>query len=135
MAAGTIITVLSNIPWGAVVENAPKVADGAARLWSTVTRRNKSDPLQNSPVDAPARRAMSESELLAARLQTVEESVRDLNDQMQASTALIKDLAEQNTSLIQRIELLRSRLLRWGVAAGCAGALLLGSNLYLLVLR
>ena len=37
MSTGVILTVLSNIPWGQLVENAPKLADGAAKLWSTVT--------------------------------------------------------------------------------------------------
>ena len=39
MAVGTLITVLSNIPWGQVVENAPKVAEGAVKLWNSVTHR------------------------------------------------------------------------------------------------
>ena len=41
MSTGAIITVLANIPWGQVIDNAPKVADGAARLWGAVTGSRK----------------------------------------------------------------------------------------------
>lgn len=135
MAAGTIFTVLTNIPWGVVVENAPKVADGAAKLWNTVTRWKKSDPVQNGQIDAPTLKPMSETESVSTRLHTVEESVRHLNEQMHASTALIKDLADQNTLLVQRIELHRLRQVRLTAIAGCIGAMLLGWNLYLLFQR
>ena len=135
MAAGTILTVLSNIPWGTVVENAPKVADGAAKLWNTVTRWNKSDPAQNGKIAVTSDKPLSENELLAGRLHTVEESVRHLNEQMQASSAIVKDLAEQNTLLIQRIELNRIRLVRVVAGAASTCVVLLGMNLYLLFTR
>ena len=135
MAAGTILTVLSNIPWGTVVENAPKVADGAAKLWSTVTRWNKSDAAQNDKIAATSDKLPSETELLASRMHTVEESIRHLNEQMQASSALIKDLAEQNTLLIQRIELNRLRLVRVMAGAASTGIVLLGMNFYLFFTR
>ena len=135
MAAGTIITVLTNIPWGTVVESAPKIADGASKLWNTVTRWNKSDPVQNGQIDAPQQRGMTEVESLSARLQTLEESIRHLNDQMQASSTLIKDLAEQNTLLVQRIELNRQRLTRFAVFAGGMISALLGLEFYLLLTR
>ncbi len=51
MSTGAILTVLSNIPWGQVVENAPKVAEGAAKLWNSVTNFRKSaSPNQISSV-------------------------------------------------------------------------------------
>lgn len=135
MAAGTIFTVLSNVPWGTVLENAPKVADGAVKLWNAVARWRKSDPVQNGQIDVPAPQARSDTEALAARLQTVEESVRHLNEQMQATSELLKALAEQNSLLVQRVELNRRRLQRVALIGGVAGAVLLGLNLYLLALR
>lgn len=134
MAAGTILTVLTNIPWGTVVETAPKIADGAAKLWNAVTGWNRSDPVQNGQI-ADLQKPMSEVELLSTRLHAMEESVRHLNDQMQVSSALIKDLAEQNTILIQRIELNRTRLLGLAIVAGCTSLALLGVVLYLLLAR
>lgn len=132
MAAGTIVTVLANIPWGTVVENAPKIADSATKLWDTVARWTKSEPEQNTQIDASPKKPISETQLLSARLQTLEESVRNLNEQMQASSGLIKELAEQNTLLVQRVELNRVRLVRLVAVAGSTGALLLAFNIYLL---
>ena len=135
MAAGTILTVLANIPWGTVVENAPKVANGAAKLWSAVTRSNKADPLQEEQIAAVEQAAMSDTQRLSARLQSAEKRVSDLHEQMEACSALIKDLAEQNTLLIQRVELNRRRMVRLVIATAMVGATLAGLNVYLLVLR
>ena len=133
MSTGAILTVLSHIPWGQVVENAPKVADGAARLWSTVTgSRTKASPADETSASAgtPSR---SESEALRMRVETLEETVRDLSEQMQASSALIKALADQNTQLVQRIELNRARLVRLGWVAGSAGVALFGAVAFLAI--
>jgi hypothetical protein len=133
MAVGTIITVLSNIPWGQVVENAPKVAEGAVKLWNSVTNRNKQDTIQDSQAAAAAENAHSETDRMKARLLALEDSIASLQDQMQASSALIKDLAEQNTQLVQRIELNRIRLVRYSVATALQGAALLAAVVYLLL--
>jgi hypothetical protein len=133
MAAGTIITVLANIPWGQVVENAPKVADGAMKLWKTVTSRRKQDPVQGEHAVAAADADLPEAERLKVRLGRLEEQVKSLQEQMQASTELIKALAEQNTQLVQRIELNRARLVRFAVVAGLAGAVLLVAVIYALI--
>ncbi len=129
MAAGTIITVLSNIPWGQVVENAPKVADGALKLWKEVTSRKKPDSGQPA---ATADAAPSEADLLKARLLSLDDNVKRLQDQMQASSELIKALAEQNTQLVQRIELNRVRLVRYAVATALCGSALLAALIYVL---
>jgi hypothetical protein len=131
MAVGTLITVLSNIPWGQVVENAPKVAEGAVKLWNSVTNRKKQDAIQDK--QAAAEDAPSEAERMKARLLALEDSISSLQDQMQASSALIKDLAEQNTQLVQRIELNRVRLVRYSVATALQGAVLLAAVVYLLL--
>lgn len=105
------MTVLKLVPWGDVIKNAPVIADGAKKLWDTVGRK----PEPAAPVPAP----MPSAELLAdpasalpalqARLAETEAAVSLLHEQMQASTELIKALAEQNTELVQRVELNRSR--------------------------
>lgn len=132
MAVGTLITVLSNIPWGQVIENAPKVADGAVKLWNSVTNRNKPDAIHRSQAAAAAGEAPSEADRLKARLLALEDGVTSLQEQMQASSALIKALAEQNTQLVQRIELNRIRLVRYSVATALQGAVLLAAVAYLL---
>jgi predicted nucleic acid-binding Zn-ribbon protein len=125
MSTGAILTVLSHIPWGQVVENAPKVADGAARLWSTVTgSRAKASTADETSAAAGARSA-TDTEALRARVEALEETVRNLSEQMQVSSELIKALADQNTQLVQGIELNRVRLVRlaWATASACAALL------------
>ena len=125
MAAGTIISILSNIPWGQVVENAPKVADGAARLWNAVTRKKPGQsPDANTKTGADV--AQSETEILMKRLVAMEE-------QMCASAELIKALAEQNTQLVRKAELNSVRLLRLATATAIGAVTLVGAIAYLLL--
>lgn len=132
MAVGTILTVLSKIPWGQVVENAPKIADGAAKLWNTVAHRRKQDPRHSEQSTAAPDEHPSESDVLKARVLTLEDGVKCLYDQMQASSELIKALAEQNAQLVQRVELIRTRLADYVIASAFCGAFLLAVVIYLL---
>lgn len=132
MAAGAIISVLSNIPWGQVVENAPKVADGAARLWKAVTRK-KSDQSPEANANAGAEAAQSETEILKRRLAAMEEHILHLEEQMGASAELIRALAEQNTQLVKKIELNSVRLLRLATATAIGAAALVGLVAYVLL--
>jgi hypothetical protein len=102
MAIGWL-TVLKSVPWEEVISNAPRVAEGAKKLWKTVSRKPP------SPGTAPS---------LESQLAQLQASVNDLHDQMQASSELIKTLAEQNAGLIRRIELNRVRLLWLSSALG-----------------
>jgi len=65
---------------------------------------------------------------MQARLAEAEASIAQLNEQMQASSALIKALAEQNAELIQRIEINRVRTL-WVVALLLVIGAIAGLNL------
>ncbi|HEX2541389.1 MAG TPA: hypothetical protein VHM00_09940 [Caldimonas sp.] len=131
MSARTLLKVLSHIPWGQAVENAPKVADGAARLWSTVTGlRTKTPPADEAPAPAGTSEP-TETDVLRARVETLGQRVENLSEQMQASSELIKALANQNTQLVQRVELNRVRLVRLGAAATAAAIALLGAVAFL----
>ena len=105
----TWLTVLRNVPWTDVISNAPKVAEGAKKLWKTVVKK-------------PPSPALSGSVALEARVITLEAAVSELHGQMLASSELIKTLAEQNAQLIRRIETLRVRVL-WVGATTAAVAL------------
>lgn len=132
MSPGVLFTVLSNIPWGQVIENAPKVADGATRLWNSVGARRKKPAAGDAAVDSAAVPPLP-AEALQAKVNALEAEVRQLSEQMQTSSELIKALADQNTLLVQRIELHRRRLRQLvvgGVAAACA---LVGTIAYLLL--
>jgi hypothetical protein len=129
MSAGAIFSVLSNIPWAQVVENAPKVAEAAGKLWTRVARRNaESAGGTGSDLTSGA----SESQVLRARLASLEAVVTALQDEMRASSQLIKDLAEQNTVLIQRIELARVKLVRLAAATALGFAVVLALVAFLL---
>jgi len=132
MAAGTIITVLSNIPWGQVVENAPKVAEGAARLWKAVTRK-KPDQSPDANAKAVVDAAQSDTEVMKRRFVAMEEHILHLEEQMGASVDLIKALAEQNTQLVRKIELNSVRLLRLATATAIGTVALVGTIVYLLL--
>lgn len=113
------LTVLQAVPWSDVIRNAPKVADGAKKLWSTVAGQ----PAQ-APVDAgtPARsRDDTSPEVLQGRIDALDATVADLHGQLLASAELIRELAEQNTQMVRRVELNRVRAVRltW-VLAGVA---------------
>jgi len=118
MAIGWL-TVLKLVPWGEVIKNAPAVADGAKKLWDTVGR--KPPP---AVADA-ARQTLADDappvDALRTRLTHAEASIAELHEQMQASSALIKALAEQNTELIRRVETNRVRTLWLTVAVLALG--------------
>ncbi len=133
MSASTILKVLSYIPWGQVVQNAPQIAEGAAKFWNTVTRgREKSQPPATA-ADSIESKPRLEPASLGTHIQELEVTVKNLQDQMQASSELIKALADQNTQLVNRVELHRIRLNRIRIVAVIAGLVLSAAVGYLLV--
>lgn len=122
MAIGWL-TVLKMVPWGDVIENAPKVASGAKKLWQSVGKK----PVAAAPVTPTREVLRAESPAVAALQSQVAElqaAVADLHQQMLVSSELIQSLADQNTQLIKRVEVNRVRLL-WltAVVLGLAVAL------------
>ncbi len=104
MAIGWL-SVLKAVPWTEVITNAPKVADGAKKLWNSVGKKA-------APQTAGAAASTVAPDELATRLAAVESAARDLHEQMLASSEVIKALAEQNAQLISGIEAMRIRQ-RW----------------------
>jgi len=131
MAAGAILAALANIPWGQVVDNAPKLAEGAARLMRAVSGLRKPKPAADEASGAgPA----TPTELKALQLEVTElrHTVVDLQEQLQVSSQLLKDLTDQNIQLIQRVELNRVRLWWAGLLSGGALLAALGVITFLL---
>jgi septal ring factor EnvC (AmiA/AmiB activator) len=114
MAMGWL-SVLKLVPWGDVIESAPKVAVGAKKLWNSVGKK----PVSASDASATSG-ALAEADTPLAALQTqvldLQAAVADLHQQMLESSALIGSLAEQNTQLIARVEVNRRRVLALVVA-------------------
>lgn len=100
------LSVLQAVPWGEVVANAPKIADGARKLWKTVRGGDKA---AGTPPPAAEPASLPDA---SRRLVELERRLEALQAQLQESSALITALAEQNTVLVRRIETNR-RLLRW----------------------
>ncbi|MDI1246107.1 MAG: hypothetical protein PSV24_11960 [Rhodoferax sp.] len=127
MAIGWL-TVLKMVPWGDVIDNAPKVATGAKKLWQAVGKK----PVVTTPA-TPAQEALrAQSPELAAmqsQLAELQVAVADLHQQMLVSSELIQSLAQQNTQLIKRVEVNRVRLL-WLLALVLGLALVLASRFF-----
>ncbi|HWU85096.1 MAG TPA: hypothetical protein VN028_07155 [Rhodocyclaceae bacterium] len=102
------LSVLQAVPWTEVIRNAPRVAEGARKLWSSVGRKGG----ESSTADA-ADAALANDP--ATRIAQLETTVGELHAQMQASAELIKALAEQNAQLVARIESNRRRTLGLGI--------------------
>lgn len=126
-------TVLQSVPWTEVVNNAPKVVAGAKKLWNAVGRK----PSAGTPVAATAQAPLSPEAraitALTAHVSELETAVKELHEQMLASSELIKALAEQNTQLILRIEAQRRRMAWLAAALGLVGMAALASLALLLV--
>jgi hypothetical protein len=103
MALGWL-AVLKSVPWTEVVRNAPLVATGAKKLWDTVAvKKGGFQPQADMPQEPPTLEGLQAQ---VANLQAMmTESQRRLGD----SSALVAELAEQNSQLIARIEALRKR--------------------------
>jgi hypothetical protein len=102
------LVVLKNVPWTEVIRNAPKVAEGAKKLWKTVSGKPAVPTVVVSRVNAAGSPA-SPSEL-QARVAALESAVADLHAQMLTSSEVVKALAEQNTQLVRRVEANRKRV-------------------------
>lgn len=110
------MVLLRNVPWTDVIRNAPKVAEGAKKLWDTVGGKTPRRPSPDGGMEAASSSEPLSSEPrtiadLQARLATLETTTTNLHDQMLASSELIKTLAEQNAQLVARVEAHRVRVM------------------------
>ena len=132
MAIGWL-TVLQSVPWTEVISNAPKLAEGAKKLWNKAA----SNPApQEAPPAAESQAASPESQAIAAletRARSLEAAITDLHGQMLASSELIKALADQNAQLVARVEAHRVRVLWLSVATGVFAAIALLAVVLMLV--
>jgi subtilase family serine protease len=117
------LAVLQGVPWTDVIRNAPKVADGAKKLWNTVSGK----PAQpQTPVASSEPNASLEAQVivrLEARVASLEATVSEFHSQMLASSELIKALAEQNGQLVARVESNRVRMLWLSLAIAAIGGI------------
>lgn len=108
--------VLKAVPWNDVINNAPKIAEGARELLRSIGKKTKGKKDGTSKPEAVSLNEMDD------RITTIESSLYELESQMLSSAEIIKKLCEQNAELINRIELNRIRSM-W-LAAGIVVAIL-----------
>lgn len=97
MAIGWL-SILKAVPWTDVVSNAPKVADGAKKLWETVARKkSQTGTSATATSDAPSPTSLD------VRIGELSAEVARLQQEMLDSSQLIKSLAEQNAQLVRRV--------------------------------
>jgi hypothetical protein len=115
------LVVLKSVPWTEVVKNAPKVAEGAKKLWGAVARKPSPEASTSAEKLIVSTTEQQSNATLAARINELGVEVADLQTQMVASSELIKALADQNTELIRRADTLHRRT-RWLALALMIGA-------------
>ena len=118
------LTVLQSVPWSDVVRNAPKVAAGAKKLWDNVAHKGAAaqDPADTtSTVEAEPTLLSLRADVMALRAASMR-----LQQQLAESSALVSELAEQNTQLIAGMDALRrkQRRMLWALLAVSSMALL-----------
>ena len=133
MAIGWL-SVLKMVPWGDVISNAPKVADGARKLWSAVSRKPPAADLPDAGAQSTLKPGAPSIAALQAQLAAAEAKVSDLHNQMLESSELIKALADQNAQLIRRVEVNRIRVL-WLAAAIVVLGVVAAVNLAMMLAR
>lgn len=120
--------LLKAVPWGEVVSNAPKIADGAKSLWGAVSRKVRpGEPAAGDPV-------ANASLPVGSRLAALEASNTELQRQLVTSSELLRSLADQDAQLIVRIDALRGRM-RWLTLLAVAALAIAGTALALLLNR
>ncbi|HET7528265.1 MAG TPA: hypothetical protein VFK10_20160 [Burkholderiaceae bacterium] len=125
------MTVLQSVPWSDVIRNAPKVADGARKLWNTVAKKPQDDAPTQPAVRTASAPDVTAVAALQSRFSSMESAIADLHAQMLASSELIKALADQNAQLIRRAETARVRSLWLAAAVALVGLLALASLVWI----
>lgn len=107
------LVALKVIPWGDVIEHAPKVLKGARDLLERQRQRRREaesvapDPRSNvieMPGPTPPEVRELQRQLASAR-----EDITRLQQTQDQITQTVAELAEQNTRLVAAVELLRKR--------------------------
>ncbi len=110
------LKAIQSVPWSDVINNAPKVAEGAKGLWDRVAKKAGIDAAADSV--APTQDITPPTELgqVYADLMLLNKRQKQLELQLVSATELINSLAQQNQNLVQRLDRLQSRM-RWLLTA------------------
>lgn len=111
----TLITALKAVPWAEVIAAAPAVADNAKKLWKMI-RTSRETEEQTAAADGQVADATDPAQL-RQQIVHMENRLAELQAQMEQSAQVMRELADQNTVLIARIELNRRRLKQLAIAS------------------
>lgn len=114
MAIGWM-SVLKMVPWDDVITNAPKVVEGARKLWKTVGRAPEPASVPE-PEAAIGSAAADADRVTRSEFDAMGAAVAALHEQMTETSSLIQALADQNAQLIRQVEVGRVWLRRLALA-------------------
>jgi hypothetical protein len=111
------LVALKVIPWGDVIEHAPKVLNAARKLLERQRAQTPAMPAADV-TEMPAGETPSLGEL-TNRLIVAQQQIHQQAQAQEQLTQTVAELAEQNARLVTAVEALRvrSRLLLWGFVA------------------
>jgi len=94
------LTALKVLPWGDMIEYAPKVVSGAQKVWQRVKTGKDGEVIDTTmPLSADPQ---TEAQLLRQEIQQLQTQQLDLSN-------LMKQLADQNQRLVEAVNVLRVR--------------------------
>lgn len=110
--AAAFLTALANVPWGQVIDHAPKLVEQAQRLVANV---RGGDAGQKAPA------AGSEIAELRAHVAQLAADNADLRADLRQASELLKDFAQANELLVAKLTQWQHWL--WGLAGVSAASL------------
>ena len=102
------LVALKVIPWGDVIEHAPKVLSAARKLLERQRAQTPATPPAVEVIEMPAGETPSLGEL-TNRLIVAQQQIHHQAQAQEQLTQTVAELAEQNTRLVAAVELLRKR--------------------------
>jgi hypothetical protein len=103
------------IPWMDLIAAAPGIARGAKKLWE-----HRGEDANVAPLTVDA------------RIEALEAQVSEFRKELNARSAVIKAMAEQNARLVEAVGILRARTLMLIVACLALGVFVIGIAIWLL---
>ena len=104
-----------SISWRKVLSAAPSIADGARRYWSSVTEKGSLFPKRPVPAEEQVYSPDPSISAIEKQMQALELRTAQLGEEIILSSGLIDKLAEQQSQLVQAVDILRvrTRALLW----------------------
>lgn len=104
------VIMLQAVPWDKVINNAPKMVEGAQKLFSRLKGRKPEAPESIKAIAAEID-LMDEAQIRVLIEQNQQKNAA-LQKDLQDAVQLIEAIANQNAQMVSEIELLRKRTIR-----------------------